>query len=216
MKSYQTIIFDLDGTIVNSKPGIIKSFQYALAKFNIKELDLAKFNSFIGPPLKTSFQKQYNFSDSDADKAVEYYREYYREKGIFEHELYDGITNLIKKLKTNKKDLFIATSKLEFFAKQIIEHFGLEKYFEIVAGENPQKDLWTKTDVIEYVLNKAKNIQKEQSIMIGDREHDILGAHENNINSAGVLYGYGSKEELKNAKANYIAKNIKELEEILI
>ena len=211
MKNYKTIIFDLDGTLINSKPGIVKSFQYSLSRFNIVEKDLAKIENFIGPPLKESFQNHYKLDDKLSDKAVEYYREYYREKGIFDHQLYSGIEELLKKLKQDNKRLFIATSKLEIFAKQIIDFFSLNSYFEIIVGENPAKNIFQKTDAIKFVLDKNKDISTTDVIMVGDREYDIVGAKNNNIDSIGVLYGYGSRQELQAAGADYLVKSVNEL-----
>ena len=202
---YDIVLFDLDGTITDSGPGIINSVQYALDKYDIK-LDKEKLNKFIGPPLHKSFEMFCNFSEEKAMEAVDYYREYYIDKGIYENSVYKDIKDVLKTLKDSGKRLFIATSKPEHFANIVIKHFDLEQYFEFVAGSNMDGSRTKKKEVIQYCLDKAEITSLTRVVMIGDRNHDIIGANKLGIDSIGVLYGYGSLSELKEANATYIAK----------
>ena len=172
-------------------------------------------NKFIGPPLKDSFKKYYNFDDEKAELGLKKYREYYADKGIFENNLYDGIVELLDTLVKNNKKIILATSKPEVYAKQILKYFKIDKYFNFVAGSDFEETRVKKGDVIKYALDKAKISDLSKVIMIGDREHDIIGAKENNIKSIGVLYGYGDVVELTQARADYIANSTSELLNII-
>lgn len=213
---YDIILFDLDGTLTDSGKGIINSVEYALNKFSIKVDEKSKLNKFIGPPLSQSFMDFYGFSQEDAVKAVEFYREYYRDKGIYENEVYVGIENLLIRLKESGKTMAVATSKPEVFAKQILDYFDLSKYFTYIGGSHLDGNRTDKAQVIDYVLNKIGYSDKSKVLMIGDREHDIIGAEKNGIDSAGVLFGYGSIEELKNAGATHICKSVEDIIKIAI
>lgn len=155
-------------------------------------------------------------SESDALKAVEYYRERFRNVGIFENRVYDGICTLLESLNAAGLTLIIATSKPETFAKRITDHFDLTKYFALITGATFDGKISSKTDVLEYAFSQLGNIDKKEAIMIGDRHHDIGGARDMGIDSIGVLYGYGSLEELESAGATYIAESPQKIEEILL
>lgn len=207
------ILFDLDGTLTDPMEGITKAVQHALKKQGIIEENLWNLTKFIGPPLKESFMKFYGMSEEEAKKAVEDYREYFSPIGIFENVVYDGMEEMLAKLKEEGMTLCVATSKPEEFAKRILEHFQLEKYFSFVGGAR-MDGRTNKAEVIAYVLSEMK-AEKKRTVMVGDREHDILGAKKNGIESIGVLYGYGDKEELQNAGANLIARDVAELKDFL-
>ncbi|AGK97230.1 HAD family hydrolase [Clostridium pasteurianum] len=215
-KIYDTILFDLDGTLTDPKLGITKSIQYSLKYFGIFENNLDDLKKFIGPPLKDSFKEYYNFSDTDANSAVDKYREYFADKGIFENRLYTGIIELLNKLCSEEKNLIIATSKPTVFAERILKHFNIHQYFKFVAGSNLDGTQSKKGEVISYALKQGKYWDKDKIIMVGDRKYDVIGAKEAKIDSIGVLYGYGSFEELKKERPEYIAKNIDELSKILV
>ncbi len=202
---YQNILFDLDGTVTESGIGITKSVAYALQKWGITEQDPQKLNRFVGPPLITSFMEYYGFTAEDAVKAVEDYREYYAVKGIFENRVYDGVVKMLETLKNQGRTCILATAKPEEYAIRILEHFDLSRYFSVVAGATMDERRTDKTSVIAYALEKAGIADRASAVMVGDREHDILGAKANGLHSIGVLYGYGSREELVNAGAEYIA-----------
>ena len=212
---YNTILFDLDGTLTDSEQGIINSIEYALKKYGIKVKDKADLRKFLGPPLKESFKLFYNFSEDKAEEAVNFNREYFREKGIFENSVYQGVEELLRKLKSQNKKLILATSKPEPFTYRILEHFDLLKYFDFVAGSNMDNTRGKKDEVIFYALNLCEITDLSSVIMVGDREHDIIGANKVDIDSIGVLYGYGDIQELKNAGATYIAKDTCEIYEIV-
>lgn len=207
------ILFDLDGTLTDPMMGITKSVRYALNYYGIEVNDLNDLLPFIGPPLRDSFKEYYGFDEAKANEAVEKYREYYKNDGIFDNKVYQGMVECLQTLKDNGKKLYVATSKPEFFAKQIIEHFSLSKYFEYVGGSefNSREK---KAEVIEYVL-KTNQIDNDDVIMVGDRKHDIIGAHENKIPCVGVLYGYGTEDELKQYQADYLVASVEELTELL-
>ena len=208
------ILFDLDGTIVRSDPGITRGVQKSLEHFGIYE-EPENLKKFVGPPLVESYTKLYGLSLLQYEKALEIFHEYYRSTGIFECELYEGIEEMLKVLSVEYR-LYIATSKPEKEARRVIEHFGLDKYFTFVGGSdgdfNTKRS--TKAAVIEYVL-KSNNIEdKTAAIMVGDKVHDIVGANTVGLKSIGVLYGYGSMEEFD--KANYIVRNVDYLREMFI
>lgn len=211
MENYTYILFDLDGTLTDSKEGITQATRYALEYFNIKVNDLDSLCKFIGPPIKEAFMEFYDFDEKDTDIAVERFREYYRETGIWENKPYKHIEKVLEFLKNSGKTLIVATSKSTSSAIKILEHFDLLKYFDFVGGSNVSCGRNTKGKVIKYVLEKNKIANLENVLMIGDRKYDVIGAKENKIDSMGVLYGYGSLEELKEAGATFIAQNIEDI-----
>ena len=197
-KSFDIFFFDLDGTLTDSSLGITNSVIYALKKFGIEETDRTKLYSF---------KKFCSFTKEQCAEAVRYYREYYREKGIFENHVYDGMEEVLKELKRRGKTLVVATSNPEPFARQIIEHFGLDTYFDYLAGMELSGGRGTKEEVIRYALCACKIADKSKVLMVGDREHDVFGAHAAGIDCLGILYGFGSREELEKAGADYIAES---------
>lgn len=207
-KMYDTFFFDLDGTITDSSLGITNSVMYALKKYGIEEKNREKLYKFIGPPLTVSFREFYGFSEERCLEAVGYYREYYKDKGIFENRVYDGFEDVVKRLKENGKRLVVATSKPEPFARRIMEHFGLAQYFDYVAGMELDGGRGTKAEVIEYALHMCGVEDKSKVLMVGDREHDVIGARKAGIDCLGVLYGFGTREELEAAGADYIAETV--------
>ena len=211
---YKAILFDLDGTLTDSSVGITKSVIYALKKYGIEEEDQKKLYAFIGPPLTESFQKFYGFSAEQSIEAVEYYREYYREIGIFENKVYEGMKETLRQLKEKGKRLMVATSKPEPFARRIIRHFGLASYFEYVAGMELDGGRGTKAEVIAYALQSCGIDDRGKTVMVGDREHDVIGAKKEGLDCIGVLYGFGSREELEKAGADWIIEKPEELCEL--
>lgn len=213
--NFEYILFDLDGTITDSGEGITKSVQYALKHFGITEDNLSDLNKFIGPPLKDSFKRFYNFDDEKAEMGLIKYREYYAEKGIYENSLYEGIVEVFEALKKKDKKIILATSKPEVYANEILKYFKVDNYFTFTAGADFEETRVNKGDVIKYALNEAKISDLSKVVMVGDREHDIIGAKENNIKSIGVLYGYGDVIELTQARADYIVKDTSQLLNLL-
>ena len=194
-----TIFFDLDGTLTDSAPGIIHSVQYALKKYGI-EAEENDLRSFIGPPLVHSFQERFGFDHDKALEAVAYYREYFTAGGMFENSVYPGVEEMLQKLKKDGLMLAVATSKPEFFSKQILEHFALTRYFDFIGGAAMDETRTTKVEVLSYALQELQ-VDPAKAVMIGDRENDMEAASLLGTERIGVLYGYGSKEELANAGA---------------
>lgn len=209
------ILFDLDGTLTNPYEGITKSVQHALSHFGIEEKQ-ENLKMFIGPPLAYSFSTFYGFDKEKTKEAIRKYRERFSVKGIHENEIIEGIPQLLKELKDNGKHLILATSKPIEFASQIVENFELSQYFVLLAGSTFSGERNTKAKVIAYALEKAGVKDLSQAIMIGDREHDIIGAKENGIESIGVLFGFGSWEEFKKAGAEYICETVDDLKKLLL
>lgn len=216
MEKYKIILFDLDGTLSDPKIGITKSVQYALRKMDITETDLNKLDCFIGPPLQTSFTENYNFNKENTEIAIDFYRERFKEKGMFENHLYPYIPTLLKSLKELGLILVVATSKPTVFSEQILKYFNIDEYFDLVVGSNLDGTRAAKTEIIQYILDQYDEHELKDFIMIGDREHDIIGAHNNGIDSVGVAYGYGTLQELNHSNPTYVVKSVEQLKEILI
>jgi phosphoglycolate phosphatase len=212
---YEYILFDLDGTLTDSGIGITNSAKYALEKYGIEVSDRSELYRFVGPPLLDSFENFYGFTKEEARTAVEYYREYYRDKGIFENLVYDGIEDLLKTLQDHSRMLIVATTKAEVFAKQILEHFGIAKYFTYIAGSNLDGTRVKKDEVIKYALESCNITDISKAVMIGDRYYDIIGGKEAGIDSIGVLYGYGNRNELVKAGADFIADTVADIGKVL-
>ncbi|MEE0929266.1 MAG: HAD family hydrolase, partial [Acutalibacteraceae bacterium] len=216
MKNFKYILFDLDGTITDPGEGITNSVAYSLKSYGIYVEDKSQLYPFIGPPLYASYMKYYGFSKDRALEAVERYREYYSEKGVFECTLYAGIKELMQKLSSSGKKVIIATSKPEYFAKMILEHFGLTDYIALVSGATLDSHRVEKADIIKFAFDALGITEPEKAVMIGDREFDILGAKANGISSVGVTYGYGSEQELQNAGADFICQGVEDIEKLLL
>lgn len=216
MDKYKVILFDLDGTLSDPKVGITKSVQYALQKMGFDEPDMNKLECFIGPPLQVSFVEYYGFDEENTQKAISFYRERFKAKGMFENELYSNIPLLLKSLKELQFTLVVATSKPTLFSEQILKYFNIDHYFELVVGSNLDGTRTSKTEIIQYILDKYNKHKLDDFIMIGDRKHDIIGANNTGIDSIGVTYGYGSFEELSNVNPTYIVNSVDELKDILM
>jgi len=209
------ILFDLDGTISDPKTGITKSIQYALESLGIKVENPNDLIKFIGPPIRPAFKEFYGFDDFGAEKAVEKFRERFLVKGLFENVMYDGIDIMLQKLIDAGKTLIIATSKPTIQAKTVLSYFNLDKYFTYVSGSEMNGDRSNKSEVIQYALEQNSIGDVSRCIMVGDRKHDIIGAKTIGMKSVGVLYGYGGYDELSEANADYIVKDVNELSDLL-
>ncbi len=208
--NFNSIFFDLDGTLTDPGQGITNSVAYALKKYGIDETDRKKLNKFIGPPLIDSFMCFYGFEPERAKEAVAFYREYFAPHGIFENEVYSGIPELLKALKAKGMRLYIASSKPEVFVIKILKHFDLLKYFDGVYGSTLDETRTKKDEVIEYAL-KESGVKAEEAVMVGDRHHDIDGAKVHGLPAVGVLYGYGDRQEHESAGADVICETVDEL-----
>lgn len=209
----QYILFDLDGTLTDPKEGITKCVQYALSKFGI-EADCDDLLPFIGPPLVASFREFYGFDDEQCEKAVAYYRERFSTVGLFENKPYEGITDVLAELKARGYVLAIATSKPTVFTLRICDKFGLTRYFDLIIGSELDGTNAEKADVIRCVLEQL-GAAPEDTMMIGDRKFDILGAKQFGLTSVGVTFGYAAEGELEAAGADYIIDDMTKLLDLL-
>ncbi|MES2206534.1 MAG: HAD family hydrolase [Pseudomonadota bacterium] len=202
MSSQITLLFDLDGTLTDPKPGITKCIQYALEKLGIVVPETDQLLWCIGPPLKASFEQLLNSSDEQLiNQAIALYRERFSTIGLFENTLYPEMLNVLQTLQAQNYRCFVATSKPHVFASRIIEHFALSRYFQHVYGSELDGTRSDKGELISYILTQEK-LDPLHTLMIGDRKHDIIGAQKSGLACFGVLYGYGSRIELEEAKAN--------------
>lgn len=208
------VLFDLDGTLTDSFLGITRSVAYSLKSFGIEVDDLETLKPFIGPPLDVSFREYYHMDEAQSWKAVEKYREYFSKKGLFENKVYEGMEDFLQSLLNMDMKLYVCTSKPEVFAKEILDHFSLTPYFTGIYGATLDGSLKNKGDVIAHCI-KQEQLNIQDCMMVGDRQHDIVGAHQNQIPCIGVLYGYGSLEEFQEYHCDYIAKDLIELKKII-
>ena len=209
---YKYILFDLDGTLTDSAPGITNSAAYALKSFGI-DAKPSELTAFVGPPLIDSFKRYYGMDDEQAKRAVTAFREYFVSRGMFENNPYPGVADMLAELKAAGKTLIVATSKPEPFAKKILAHFGLDGYFDLIAGSTLDETRTEKTDVIAYAIGTA-GLDTAAMLMVGDRCYDIDGAHALGIDAMGVLYGYGTEAEL--SAAEHIASTVADISRIII
>lgn len=197
------IYFDLDGTLTDPKPGITRSIQYALQRLDHDTIPTEdELTWCIGPPLRASFVRLLG-GDHAADRAVALYRERFSDIGLYENGVYDGIDEVLTALRASGHRLFVATSKAHVFAERIIDHFGLRRHFERVFGAELDGTRADKSHLLQYALKEA-SVDPFKTLMIGDRSHDMVGAKNNGMKGIGVLYGYGSRDELLQAGAHRI------------
>lgn len=219
---FQYCLFDLDGTLTDPREGITKSVQHALRYFGIEEPDLKKLEPFIGPPLKDSFMEYYGLSEEQAKKAIEVYRERFAPIGVLENQIFPGIPQLLKKLQKSGTHLAVASSKPAVFVHQILRHFDIEKYFEVIVGSEFDGTRGSKEEVVEEALRQLDimtvevNDRKACCAMIGDRKFDMQGAVAHGLTGVGVRFGFAVEGELEAAGADYIAETIEDLGRILI
>lgn len=211
------LLFDLDGTLTDPKVGICSAVRHALTRLGADAPPIDELTDFIGPPLHDQFPLRFGFDAQRTQKAVDAFREYYDARGWAENIPYDGIAALLRDLRSGGKRLFVATSKPEDLAVRILEHFGLAPCFEDICGA-PKDDVaaCAKAAVIRDTLRRGNLHDLSDIVMIGDRRHDVLGAHEVGIPAVGVLYGYGSREELLGAGADALAADLPALRALLL
>ncbi len=212
--TYKNILFDLDGTLTDPKLGITNSIIFSLNKLKIEAPDNDDLVHFIGPPLSESYESTYQLTGDRNHLAIDYYREYFSDKGLYENKVYEGIEELLKTLTAEGRRLFVATSKPVTFAEQIIDYFHLGSYFEAIAGSELDGTRAQKHEVISHVMQHY-DLNAEDCVMIGDRKHDLIGARRNDMDAIGVLYGYGSLVELEDEKPSKIVESVQELSDYL-
>lgn len=213
-KRYDTILFDLDGTLTDPQEGITKSVQYALRKMGIEVEDRTKLLPFIGPPLMYSFQHFYGLTKEEAREAIGYYREYFERDGMYDNRAFDGMADILAMLKAKGKTLLVATSKPTIFADPIVRHYGMGGYFKEIIGASTDGTRTEKGQVIAEALRYTDS-PREAVLMIGDREHDVIGAREHGIDVLNVGFGYGTAEEREVHKPDYYCETMEDLAEFL-
>lgn len=216
MSANKYVFFDLDGTISDSAQGIVNAAIYALKKLGIDESDREGLKRFVGPPLSESFPMYYGLSPEKTKEATVHFRSYYAEKGVLENEMYPGIEALLSRLHSAGKILAVATSKPEKPAREILARYGIDHKFAYIAGASFDETRGKKDEVIKYALETLDIKDPARVLMVGDRSHDVLGASKHGIPCIGVLYGYGSREELCGAGAFRIAKTVDEVGDIIL
>lgn len=258
--AFQNILFDLDGTLTESGPGITRSVQYALHQMGIEEPDLQKLEPFVGPPLNLSFRERYGMSEEETGRAIHYFRESYDTKGIYENNVYPGVRELLQQLHEQGSRLAIASSKPEPMVHRVLEHFGIAGYFDVIVGSHVEEELDNKMGADNKLLMVKKALQglglsvepdcgaagepesamteepgpvmagepepvmtealkrarRKSYAMVGDRSFDMNGAKANHVTAVGVSYGYGSRRELEEAGADFIADTVEKLGRILM
>ncbi|NPD47824.1 MULTISPECIES: HAD hydrolase-like protein [unclassified Lentimicrobium] len=204
INDFQAVLFDLDGTIIDPKEGIINSILYAAQEFGKEEKHPESLDSFIGPPLQHSFKNRYNLFDEEAMEMVRLYRVYYAKQGIYQCHLYDGIEEVIKGLFERGVFMALATSKPTKYADQLMRHFNLESYFDFTAGANLDGSRTDKIEVIQYALDQIPPFEEESILMLGDREFDIEGGNFHGLKTAYARWGYGDDKVVLKCKPDYI------------
>ena len=207
---YQNVLFDLDGTLTDPREGITRSIQYSLSKMGIDEPDLRKLEHFIGPPLLQAFIEFYGFSEAQAWEAVGFYRERFSVTGLYENRVFDGVTPLLEALVGQDRQLYIATSKPQIYAREIARHFDFAKHFKVIYGSELDGTRTNKVELIAHLMAEER-LDPTQTLMIGDRKHDLIGACQNGLDAAAVGYGFGSFEELNSHTPTYHFETLDEL-----
>ena len=212
---FEHILYDLDGTLTDPAPGITNAIIYARKKWGLDPGSNEDYYKFIGPPMPQSFVEYWGFSLEDAKRFLAYYREYYTVTGLFENAPYSGIEDLLRRLNAAGRKLYVATSKPTDMSVRILERFGLAGYFQAIVGSDPTKSDSTKADIIRAAHARC-SLDMARTVMVGDRSYDMEGAKECSIPCVGVLYGYGSRQELTDAGADRIAETVEDLAGILL
>jgi phosphoglycolate phosphatase len=213
--SFDTLLFDLDGTLSNPREGLVKAILYAVAEMGIAEHDPATLDSFIGPPLRESFAKRYGLDAAGTEEALRLYRVYYADRGLYENEVYPGIPELLAALRGQGFRLFVATSKPTVFAEQVLVHFGLADHFVAIVGANLDSTRNEKAEVIAHLLH-TYGVDPARTRMVGDRLHDIHGARAHGIPAIGVAWGFGGQAELAAHGAHAIVEDVAALRDLLL
>ncbi len=204
---YKNIMFDLDGTVTDSGRAIMSSVEYALSHFGITDQPREKLQTFIGPSLFDSFEREYGMAEDDCNKAVSLYRSIYSKERMYDVDIYDGIPELLNELKNNGRTVLLITSKPLVFSEKILEKIGLAKYFDHMVGPDLSDHSSDKKRLIEKAVEEY-SLNKNECVMIGDTKFDIIGASEAGVDSIAVSYGYGKTEEMKEAGATYVADSV--------
>lgn len=212
---HRTLLFDLDGTLTDPREGITRSIQYALAKLGIDEPDLRQLEHFIGPPLLQAFMQYYAMDEATAWEAVNHYRERFRVTGLYENDVFEGVIELLDMLVAQGRHLYIATSKPWEFAREIARHFDFARHFKVIYGSELDGTRTDKVELIAHLL-RAEGLDATNTLMIGDRKHDLLGAQANGLDCVAVGYGFGSAEELAEHAPTWHCASVAQLHQALL
>jgi phosphoglycolate phosphatase len=213
--TYKHVIFDLDGTISDSREGIYNAYRYAIQKLGIESPGQEVLKTLIGPPLQKGFAEVFKLEGRDNENAVKVFREYYADKGLYENNLYEGMYMLLEDLNASGVCLYVATAKYLVYAKQVLKYFGIEHFFTEIAGADYEGKHAGKLELIAGILRRNGITDPEEVVVIGDTKYDIDAAKELEIDSAGVAYGFTSYEEIISFDPEYVVRNIEDLREIL-
>ncbi len=216
LKPYDLIAFDLDGTLTDPASGLVKSFSYALTHMDVDYGDPADLTRFIGPPLFSEWQKVYGFTEEQASLALQYFHEYFGKYGWCDNRVYDGVSSMLAALRAEGKIIVLATSKPEHYAKDILDYFDLTQYFDFICGALNERERDKKHEVLSYALDNFLHIPRERCILVGDRKYDAEGAAMCGIDSLGVLYGHGSREEVTACGFTYVVERVEDIVAALI
>lgn len=214
--SFSHILFDLDGTLTNPRLGIGNSLRYALRQMQIDGYSDEILEKFIGPPLQQGFSTLFGLGESHTTLAVEHFRTYFGEKGLYENEPYEGVLEMLEELHFAGKKLYLVTSKLEKYAHLIVRHFGFDRYFDDLQGAEYSGKHSSKGQLIAQLMERNQLLPSASIVMVGDTHYDILGAKEQGISSLAVAYGFGTYETLSPCSPDYIVDSVDELSELLL
>lgn len=216
MKDYKLVAFDLDGTLTNPEGGLLSGFAYAIDKMGFDKIPPRLLKKYIGPPLFDAWKTDFSLMDTEAERMVYLFREYYNVYGWWDNKLYPGIREMLEMLKREGKRLAVATSKPQHIAERVLGLFDIARYFEVISGATLDRRRDTKREVLEYALDGFKDVSRDECILVGDRKYDAIGARECGIDSLGVLWGHGSREELMTSGFTLIAESAENVCDCLI
>ena len=216
MPYYKHVIFDLDGTLTNSKDGIINAAIYAFNKMGIDNPPVEGLNKLIGIPLQEYLKIDNLIMDEDIEKAVTHFRKYYGEKGAYENEPYPGIIELLKGLSKNGVKMYISTAKFEKYANVIVNYFKITPYIQDLVGADAGGLHATKTELTKKIIARNNIIDLKYTVVVGDKHMDIEAGKNNNIDTISVTYGFGTIEELRNEKPTHLVNSVNELYNLLL
>ena len=215
-KEYKHVIFDMDGTLTDSKPGIINAAIYASKEMGVKDIPVEQLNNLIGIPLQDYFKIIYGYNNVQVDEAVYHFRKYYGEKGVYENKVYPGIMELFNELFNSKIKIYISTAKYEKYAKVVIRHFNFERYLTDMIGADAAGLHATKTELASVIIKRNNITGLTNTVTVGDKYMDMQAGKDNDIDTIGVTYGFGSREELENENPTYIVDTTNELKYALL
>lgn len=217
MSNFDAVLFDFDGTVADTGEGVFLCVRYAIDAHGLEQPSDGDIRKFIGPPMIVSYHTLYpQLSDDEVQSLMQSYREKYAEVGLYKYELYDGITELLKKLNENGIKTAVASSKPQEALENIIKVSGIDKYFDCIVGADRNYTDSDKATIVEEAIKRTGVTDKSRVLMVGDRKYDIVGAHKAGIACAAVLFGYGSQEEFDEYRADYVVNSFKEVEKIVL